>query len=123
MVALVILVLTAIGCGLAALSILGHPGWLWQILASVAVLNALATVVVVLRRAWGRRVALMLLGAQIVGAVVGLVVVAVVEVRDLPYLGEALTLLVYMFVPVVAAIIALSLLAVWSINRLEWPNR
>lgn len=123
MAGFVILLLTAIGTGIAAVSILGHPGLLWQILASVSVLNALATIVVVLRRTWGRRVALILLGAQIVGAVTALVVVAIVEIRDLPDWGMAVSLVVFIFIPIVAAILAVSLLAALSINSLRWPDR
>lgn len=122
MFGLIILLLTAISAGIAALRILGHPGGLWEILASVSVLNALASLVVVLRKTWGRRVVFGLLGTQIVGAFVGLVVVAVVEVRDIP-LDMAISLLTFIFVPVVAAIVAISLVAAWSINRLEWRDR
>ena len=117
-----ILLLTAIGTGIAALSILGHPGLLWLILAGASILNAVAVVVVILRRAWGRRSVLTLLGAQIAVALVGLIVVAVVEVRDLPSVDEAATLLVFMFVPVVAGIVIVSVIAAWSIRRLQWPD-
>ena len=123
MLGLVVLLLTTIGSGTAALSILGHPGWLWQILAGVVVINALAAFAVVRRRAWGRRLALILLGAQVVGAVMALVVVTAVEVRDLPSLGGAISLIVVIFVPVVVVVIAVSLLAAWSIDRLAWPDR
>ena len=121
MLGLIVLLLTASGTGIAALSILGHPGLLWQILASVSVLNALAALVVVLRRSWGRRVALILLGAQIAGAVISLIVVVFVELRDLPYL-DVVTLVVFIFVPVVLGIIALSLIAASSVDRLRWPD-
>jgi ABC-type glycerol-3-phosphate transport system permease component len=120
---LIVLLLSAIGSGIAALSILGHPGWLWQILATFAVINALAAFAVALRQTWGRRLVFILLGAQIVFVVSVLVVAAAVMIRDTAYFSGAITLSVFVFVPIAAAVIAISLLAAWSINRLEWPNR
>jgi hypothetical protein len=119
---LLVVAVTAVSTGIAALAILGHPGGLWQVLAVVSIVNALATLFVALRPRWGRPAALSILGAQVVGAIVGLAVVAFVELRDLPNVQEALSLLLFIFVPVVASIVFVSLLAAWSINRLEWPS-
>jgi len=121
---LAILLLGAIGCGIAGLSILGHPGWLWQILASIAVLNAFAAVVVVLRRERGRRLAHILLAAETVWIASILVVAATVMIGDNPTnVDGSLRLTFFLFVPAAIAVTATTLLAAWSINRLEWPDR
>ena len=124
MLGLIILLTAAIGCGIAALSILGHPGWLWQILASIAALNAFAALVVALRREGGHRLALIVLAAQTVWIVSVLGVAAAVMIRDNPTSFDlSLGLTLFLFVPTTIAVTATTLPAAWSINRLEWPNR
>ena len=124
MIALVILGLTAIGCGFAALRIWDYPEWPKQVLTAVAVLNVLAALAVVWRRAWGRRLTLVLLGIQGVGVVAILVVAAAVLIRDNPEnLQGSITLIVFLFVPLAVAALVVSLLAARSINRLDWPDR
>ena len=124
MLGLIILLAAASGCAIAALSILGHPGWVWAILASLAVLNTLAAGTVVLRRESGRRVALTLLAAEVLLVVSTLAVAAAVMIRDNPRsFDDLLMLTLGLFVPSAIAASAIAILAAWSINRLEWPGR
>jgi hypothetical protein len=123
MLGLVILLAAAIACAIAALRIWEYPEWPRQILATIAVLNALTVAVVALRRVWSRRAAMVLLGTQIVLVDTVLVIAAAILIRDNPTnLGGSISLIMLLFLPGVVADTALTLLAARSINNLRWPD-